>query len=201
MSGKPIMDGVGQAVVPRAIADGLILTGAVAGAIGGAVATLIQGALEHRTPSWQEYRDNIEAGAIIGGIIGFLAPFTLPWGGEVAVGSLLLGTSAGTFVSGMLSGFAMGIVHRLNGEVPSQSKPPTGPCPAGFVCTPKTATPTTTPTPSARLLFPPNGHGNSGIFSRFVSLNQSDEIYVDSPVVSTIPPSSSTARRLEDFNQ
>lgn len=96
--------------------------------------------MENSTPSWQEYRDNMEIGAIIGGFAGLIASLSLAPGSEIALGPLFAGIAGGTFGTGAIAGFVTGVVRHLNGEGPSQQK---SPCPSGYTCTPNTPTPTT----------------------------------------------------------
>jgi len=117
-----------------------VVTGAIAGAVGAAVSTAIQGVAEGRTPSWQEYRDNMETGALVGGFIGLASPLFLPLGSEIGLSTFLM-PGVTTFISGAVVGFFAGVVHRMNGEVPAPIT-----CPTNDQCTPLKATPAPTPT-------------------------------------------------------
>jgi len=190
------------------VVGAVMLAGAIAGAIGGAVETWVQGQEEHTTPTWQEYRDNMEGGAVIGAVAGVVAIVTLPLGGEVAVGYLIGGTAAGSFATTAIGGFVMGMIRRLNGEIPSQEKPAPS-CPAGYTCTKDTPTPTSS---TIRLAATHHNYVSSGAMSltshayisKMWNLFYSDTSYTYTPAASSMNTrsiSNAFVQRLETMNR
>lgn len=114
--------------VAAVVLAAFVIVGAVAGAIGGAASTALQGIAEHRTPSWQEYRDNIEVGALVGAFAGLIAPLLLAPGSQIGIGALIA-TGAGSFLTTAVGGFVLTIVHHINGEDQPQPTKPSTPTP------------------------------------------------------------------------
>jgi len=135
----------------------LAITGAVVGTIAGAITTYAQGLAEDRTPTWQEYRDNMEIGAGVGALTGLIAlPITVLPGSEIVLGALFFNTFGLSFTTAALTGIVTGAVHRINNEtthssaVENQGNGNPSWCRQGYTCRPNTPTPTATPTPQAK---------------------------------------------------
>jgi hypothetical protein len=105
-----------------ALAALVIAVPVVAGVLGGLADVAIQGLIEGRTPSWQEYRDGAEEGALIGLASLFVALLLMTT--PTPVGPALAGLGISIFVGQVLEGGIIGFVHQLNGEVPKSTSTP-----------------------------------------------------------------------------